>query len=133
MKKFLKKLAFQLDKPFYVWALLAGPPWAQNITLFAIWIYIVLLLLVFATQMMNKSEMPENVRNNRKEVEELAAIKPNFLWALPSLAVGVAAASQAWFFCATIYFILILVTFGGSINLRDRAKEALDAAKGEGT
>lgn len=138
MKKFLKKIAFQLDKPFYIWALLAGPIWAQNITFFAIWVYITLLVFVVLIELGAREGVLEKVRRgkelgeNQEIIEDVLDSKPNWLWILPSLAVSVAAASQAWFASASIYAVLIFISFGCAASKYDDIKRIIDE-KGKST
>ncbi|NOQ49900.1 MAG: hypothetical protein GQ553_04485 [Nitrosomonadaceae bacterium] len=132
MKKFLHKLVFQLDKPFYIWALLAGPIWAQNITFFAIWVYITLLVFVVIIEVAARETVLEKVKRDKELgrsqelVEKTLDSKPNWLWILPSLAVSVAAASQAWFASASIYAVLILISFGSAASKYDDIKRIID-------
>ena len=124
MKKFLTKLVFQLDKPFYVWALVAGPAWAQNIAFFAIWVYIVLLLAMCVINAGKKKEVHElmEVPGNKEEMERWLEPKYTWLWTIPSLCVAVAAASQAWFVSAFFYALFILLSLGSAIDLKDKKR-----------
>ena len=128
MKKTLKKAFFQLDKPFYVWALVAGPPWAQNIAFFAIWFYTVLLLAMVFINAAKSKELKAlaKVPGNKEDMKEFVEKKINFLWMVPSLCVAIAAASQAWFVSAFFYASSILMSFAGAVGLKQDMKETLD-------
>jgi hypothetical protein len=125
MRKFLTRLVYQLDKPFYVWALLAGPIWAQNITIFAIWTYVILFLSVLFADASTRKEVLERARKDREFAEEQMEHKASPIWMLPSLAVAVTAASQAWFVSATFYGVLVLMSYGAYSSKKDAIKEII--------
>ena len=96
--KAIKRIAYQLDKPFYIWALTVGPEWAQNVTLVALWIYIPLLCLM----VLGGERITDHTVEEAKKDPEVAKryLRNDYLrWFLriPTLATVVAAAAAAWF------------------------------------
>jgi hypothetical protein len=131
MRKFLTRLVYQLDKPFYVWALLAGPQWAQNITFFAIWIYIALFFFVLLSELASRADVLEKAKEDRAFAELMAKDKVSFLWTLPSFAAAIAAASQAWFVSATLYAVFLFLSYGASTSKKDEIRRILDENQGQ--
>ncbi len=126
MKKVLSKLAFQLDKPFYIWALTLGPKWAQNITFVALWIYVPLLAILVLAQIGDSQIGIERAKKDKEWAKDHLSKSGSGLWALPSFIVAGVLAAKGWFVTSFFFGIVVLVSYSIALLKKEAIKEAID-------
>ncbi len=125
MKKFLKSLAYQADKPFYVWALTLGPVWAQNITFVALWIYTALLALLVIAQIGDIQIGIERAKKDKEWGRNHLAEGGSGFWTLPSFIVVGVLAAKGWFVTSFFFGALVLISYGTALIKKEGIKEAI--------
>jgi hypothetical protein len=124
-REFLTKLGYQADKPFYAWALIWGPKWAQNVTFVALWIYIPLIAVYLLSQMIGVEKSIDRAKEDKEWGKDYLSKCGSGLWALPSFIVAGTLAAEGWFATAFFFSILILTSCCVRLFERDGIREAI--------
>ena len=106
MTDFLKRIIGTSLPVFYIWALLYGPAWAQNLTLFMIWFAGACAFLVTAIFFLALIIDPDKIVDDPNN-QKIFSGKLRHLWKIVPAAALVVVAMHGWTISA-IYWAVIM-------------------------
>ena len=125
MKAVARKLCGSVGHAFFIWAILLGPMWSKNLTLFLIWIggaSLVFLTLFFFLLLVADPEKIVQDPDNQKRFSG----KLRHLWKLPPMATALVLAAQGWTFTAIFWTLTLMGAYTLDVIVTAGVKEELE-------
>ena len=93
------------EKAFYIYAILIGPVWAKNLTVFALWTLSFLFIALYHTWSGNGEKMMKKAVNTGEEDDWklIMTKKRNALYHLVTIALIGTMAAMHWWWTAALY------------------------------
>lgn len=121
----LKRITTPLLHAFFIWAVLLGPLWAKNLTLFLVWIGGVSLFLLTVFFFLLLVADPEKVVENPDNQKRFSS-KVRHLWKIPPIATALVLAAQGWTVTAVFWSVVLTLAYALDIVVAAGVKEQLE-------
>ena len=104
-KKFIAEVSQQAVKIFMIWAVIMGPNWAQNLTMFCLWIVIVGMGILACAVGVAKEGALLKAKEDEAWARKQIASRTHWVRNIPAFALLGTLAAMGWTWTAIFYAI----------------------------